>query len=73
MIDPLVLQNADTETRWAAIWLSKLQPGKNKARKNDKQGARIRPTIVTLAEQLKEAQLTPLSVQNSNVPASPVC
>ena len=71
IIDPLVLQNANKETWWAAIWLSRLQPGRKKTRKNDNQGAhnaKMRPTIVTLAEQLQEAQLTPLSVPNSNVP-----
>ena len=74
IIDPLVLRNVSKETRWAAIWLSRLQPGRKNTRKNDSQGtqsSRVRPTVMTLAEQLREAQLTPLSVPNSNVPPSP--
>ena len=75
VIDPLVLQNANKETRWAVIWLSRLQPRRKKSRKNDNLGAqseKIQTTIMTLAEQLQEAQSTPLTVPNSKVLPSPM-
>lgn len=51
------------EFRWAAIWLRRLQQRK-KQRKSDLKSP---PKILTLAEQLQEAQQTPLDAPDSRV------
>jgi hypothetical protein len=56
-------------TGWAAIWLRRLKLRK-KSRKSENsipQNQTNRPRLITLAEQLQEAQPTPLSQPSSKV------
>src|SRR5271170_1413036 len=58
------------EAGWAAIWLRRLNLRKKSSSSYDSKcpNEAIRPTIKTLAEQLQEAQSTPLALPNySNV------
>jgi hypothetical protein len=64
------MEEITKEARWAVIWLRRLNLRKKPSRSYDSRGpdGTIKPTIKTLAEQLREAQSTPLSIPDcSNV------
>ena len=57
------------DTRWAVLWLRRLQPRKRfgKVTQLKLEGGRETPKVMTLAEQLHQAQEIPLSLPDSKV------
>ena len=53
---------------WAALWLRRLRPRKRKLKGiSNAQNSEVRPKLMTLAEQLEEAQTTPLCIPDAKV------
>ena len=57
------------DTRWAVLWLRRLQPRKRLGKRSQLKLERERetPKLVTLAEQLRQAQEVPLALPDSKV------